>query len=183
MKSERLRCLNVSALPLHLGELLLGGFEETHDGDRDGRHTIVEPLERGERGQEANLFTFLDAADRLFERVAEALGRVNLSYAKYEMLTHLRAANEPVTLGALAEEQQCQGSNVTQLLDQLESEGMVRRVDDFDDEYSQAQITPPGQAQVEDGATQIDLVRAQFAAVFTAAERAELGRLLLKLTS
>jgi DNA-binding MarR family transcriptional regulator len=181
MKSERLRCLNVSALPLHLGELLLGdSFEGIPDGNGNGQRSIRKQLDRGEMEQEATLYTFLDAADRLFARIAEALRRVNLSYAQYEVLTHLRDANEPVTLGALSEEQQCQGSNIAQLLELLESEGMVRRVDDFDDH---AQITPPGQTQVDEGATQVDLIRAQFAAAFTAAERAELGRLLLKLTS
>src|SRR5262245_45978459 len=132
--------------------------------------------------QEATLFTFLDVADRLYERIAEALGRVGLSYAKYEVLKHLRDAGGPVSLSTLAEGQHCARSNITQLVDRLETEDMVRRVDDPGDRRAvRAELTAAGLAQVDDGSTQIDLVRAQFAAAFTAVERAELGRLLARI--
>jgi DNA-binding MarR family transcriptional regulator len=135
------------------------------------------PLESG-----ATLFTFLDVADRLYERLAMALARVGLSYAKYEVLKHLRDAPEPVTLGALAEGQRCARSNITQLIDRLESEGLVRRVDDpVDRRAIRAELTEEGSVLLEEGATQIDLVRAEFAASFTARERQELGRLLGKI--
>src|SRR5687768_2739691 len=129
----------------------------------------------------AALFTFLDVADRLYTRISERLSSVGLSYAKYEVLKHLRDAGEPVSLSSLADAQSCARSNITQLIDRLESEGLVRRVDDPADRRAvRAEITPQGHVQVEEGATQIDLVRAQFAAAFTAAERAELIRLLRK---
>ena len=140
---------------------------------------VAEPVPQ-ESG--ATLFTFLDVSDRLYERLAMALARVGLSYAKYEVLKHLRDAHEPVTLGALAEGQRCARSNITQLVDRLESEGLVRRVDDPTDRRAiRAELTEEGAVLLEEGATQIDLVRAEFAASFSARERLELGRLLAKI--
>jgi DNA-binding MarR family transcriptional regulator len=82
----------------------------------------------------------------------------------------------------LAEQQGCAASNITQLVDRLEAEGLVQRIDDPDDRRSvRAQLTEQGAVQADEGATQIDVVRAQFAASFTAAERAQLGRLLAKI--
>jgi DNA-binding MarR family transcriptional regulator len=82
----------------------------------------------------------------------------------------------------LAECQQCARSNITQLIDRLETEGLVRRVDDPADRRGvRAEITPEGLALAAEGATQVEVVRAQFAASFSAAERAELGRLLARL--
>ena len=130
----------------------------------------------------ASLFSFLDAADRLYERVGEALGRVGLSFGKYEVLKHLLDAEEPLSLGVLAEGQQCARSNITQLVDRLETEGYVRRVDDPADRRGvRAELTPAGEAIALEGVTQIDLVRAHFAASFSAPERAELARLLAKI--
>jgi DNA-binding MarR family transcriptional regulator len=55
-------------------------------------------------------------------------------------------------------------------------------VDDPDDRRSvRAQLTDQGAIQADEGTTQIDVVRAQFAAAFTAAERVQLARLLAKI--
>ena len=130
----------------------------------------------------ATLFSFLEVAEQLYAWIAEALGRVGLSYAKYELLKHLQDSKEPVSLGALAECQGCARSNITQLVDRLELEGLVRRVSDPDDRRAvRAELTTLGVSQAEEGTTQIELVRARFAATFSGPERAELGRLLAKL--
>src|SRR5262245_944403 len=84
----------------------------------------------------ATLDAFLDAADVLYDRIAEGLGRVGLSYGKYEVLQMLAEAHGPVTLGALAQGACCARSNITQIVDRLEAEGFVRRVDDPDDRRS-----------------------------------------------
>jgi DNA-binding MarR family transcriptional regulator len=147
----------------------------------DGRLATI-PQESAAAEAGATLFTFLDAADQLYERIGDALARVGISYAKYEVLKHLRDARGPVSLGALAEGQHCARSNITQLVDRLETEGLVRRVDDPGDRRAvRAELTSVGSAQAEEGETQIDLVRAQFAASFSALERVELGRLLAKI--
>lgn len=130
----------------------------------------------------ATLFAFLDVADQLYDRVAEALARVDLSYPKYEVLKHLQEAREAVTLSMLAAGQSCAKSNITQIVDRLEADGLVRRVADPDDRRSvRAELTQAGAARAEEGKTQMDLVMAEFAASFSAPERAELGRLLAKL--
>jgi DNA-binding MarR family transcriptional regulator len=129
----------------------------------------------------ATLFTFLDVADRLYERVGEALARVDLSYPKYEVLKHLDDAGEPLSLGFLAEGQSCARSNITQLIDRLEAEGLVRRVADPEDRRSvRAEITEAGVTRAMEGKTQMDLVLAEFAASFSGPERLELARLLSK---
>jgi len=130
---------------------------------------------------EATLASFLDTADRLYERIGAALARVGLSYPKYEVLEHLRTSTEPVSLGALAEGQSCARSNITQLMDKLEIEGLVRRVADPDDRRGiRAELTEAGEERAGEGRTQLDVVIAEFAASFSSRERLELGRLLGK---
>ena len=130
----------------------------------------------------ATLFTFLDVAERLYGRIAEALKAAGLSYAKYDILDQLKRADKPLHLRVLAEGQGCAASNITQLVDRLEAEGLVVRIDDPDDRRSvRAQITEQGLIHAEEGATQIDVVRAQFAASFTASERVQLAQLLAKI--
>jgi DNA-binding MarR family transcriptional regulator len=146
--------------------------------DREGRASPASaPPESG-----ATLFRFLEVADQLYERIGEALARVDLSYPKYEVLKHLHQSGDAVSLGVLAEEACCARSNITQMIDRLESEGLVRRVADPEDRRSiRAELTPAGVDRAEEGKTQMELVLAEFAATFTGPERAELGRLLAKL--
>ena len=139
------------------------------------------PATAAPQGAEATLASFLDTADRLYERIGDALGRVGLSYPKYELLEHLKDSGEPVSLGVLAEGQSCARSNITQLVDKLEIEGLVRRVADPGDRRGiRAELTEAGAERVAEGRTQLDVVIAEFAASFSAKERLELGRLLEK---
>ncbi len=127
----------------------------------------------------AILFALVVAADILRQRVSNALGQVGLSYPKYEILHCLRNARDPLSLSMLAECQQCARSNITQLVDRLEGEGLVRRIDDPADRRSvRAELTPAGARLADQGAAQIEGVRAQFAASYSAEERAELARLV-----
>lgn len=177
-------------LPLRVAESLWGGPVETlldavdsyvyrtamnhSDGSGTGVHN-------GTHTGEATLFAFLDVADRLYGQIAEALARVGLSYAKFEVLEYLRNAEGPVNLSTLAEGQKCARSNITQLVDRLEKEGLVEREQDPDDRRGvRAVLTAAGAELSREGITQIDVVRARFAAAFTAAERAELARLLAR---
>ena len=143
--------------------------------------TTQKKVPPGEAG--ATLFTFLDVADQLHDRVAAALDKVGLSYPKYEVLKCLRCSSVGLPLSTLADEQSCARSNITQLIDRLESEGLVRRVADSEDRRSvRAELTEEGMAREVEGTTQLNLVLAEFAASFSAPERAELGRLLSRLT-
>jgi DNA-binding MarR family transcriptional regulator len=128
------------------------------------------------------LFSILDVADQIHERVSEALSRIDLSYPKYEVLKHLVEAGEPVTLGGLAEGQSCARSNITQLIDRLESDGLVRRVADADDRRSiRAELTLTGTAKAEEGKREMERVVAEFESALTDRERIDFVRLLLKL--
>lgn len=127
------------------------------------------------------LFTFLDVADLLYDRVGAALGEIGLSFPKYEVLAYLRDTGEPVSLGDLAVGQKCARSNITQMIDRLESDGLVRRIADPADRRSVlAELTPGGAALARQGAAQLDRLRTEFAAAL-GPDRAELDRLLSKL--
>jgi|SRR6185369_4949920 len=131
----------------------------------------------------ATIVSLIEAADVIHERITSALKKVGLSFPKYDVLNQLYLANGALPLRRLAECQKCAASNITQIVDRLEAEGLVRRVDDPDDRRSvRAELTEEGQRLALEGDTQMEFVKAQFAATYTAAERQELGRLLNKLS-
>src|SRR6478609_4672100 len=92
----------------------------------------------------------LDAARAVEARAEHALAEVGLSLAKLGALRHLVLAAEPLTLSQLAERHCCGKSNVTQLVDRLETDGFVARVADPDDRRTiRAAVTPTGRAAYE----------------------------------
>ena len=65
--------------------------------------------------------------------------------AKLGVLHQLASVGEPIRLGQLAESQGCVKSNITKLIDRLEADGLVQRLDDPADRRSVlAAITPEG---------------------------------------
>src|SRR5688500_13415512 len=89
------------------------------------------------------MFSLLSAAHALEDRLESALAQTGLSMPKLSVLTHLVEAGEPQTLSSLAERLSCVRSNVTQLVDRLEADGLVRRVADPSDRRSiRAVLTP-----------------------------------------
>jgi DNA-binding MarR family transcriptional regulator len=79
------------------------------------------------------------------ERLEAALEPFGLSVAKFGVLAKLVAAGEPLPLGTLAERMACVRSNMTQLIDRLEADKLVRRVDDPGDRRSiRAELTKEG---------------------------------------
>jgi MarR family transcriptional regulator for hemolysin len=124
----------------------------------------------------------LDAGRAQFARLEEALKSVGLSAAKYKVLSQIAKSNEPVPLRLLAEEQQCVASNVTTLVDRLESDGLVRRVDDPADRRSKrAELTELGKEKAEAGATVVAEVEAAFAESLGPTERLALAKVLSSL--
>src|SRR5438132_12301534 len=69
-------------------------------------------------------------------RLDAALDAVGISVPKWQALKHLVEAGGSLSLGQLAERQACVKSNVTQLVDRLETEGLVRRGPDSVDRRS-----------------------------------------------
>ena len=63
-------------------------------------------------------------------RLEAALEPLGLSLAKFGVLSKLVAAEEPLPLRLLAEQCACVRSNITQLVDRLEADKLVRRADD-----------------------------------------------------
>lgn len=87
----------------------------------------------------------LDAARAVEARTEAALAEMDLSLAALGALRHLMLASVPLTLSQLAERHCCGKSNVTQLVDRLEADGLVARENDPADRRSvRATVTPAG---------------------------------------
>ena len=107
----------------------------------------------------------LEAARALQERVDHALESVGLSGAKYMALEELTRAGGAMSLSALADCRKCVRSNITQLIDRLEADGLVKRSDDPEDRRAvRAQITKVGSAKFDAGTEAIRNVQAELAA-------------------
>jgi DNA-binding MarR family transcriptional regulator len=105
-------------------------------------------------------FSILHAAKAIEDRIESALDSVGLSMAKQSALSRLEEAGEPLSLSDLAERLSCVRSNITQLVDRLEADGLVRRVADPDDRRSvRAELTPLGREKQAAGATEIARVQ------------------------
>lgn len=73
------------------------------------------------------LLALLRAAAAVEDGMERSLEPFGLSLAKMGALHHLAASAEPLSLGQLAGRLSCVKSNVTQLMDRLEADGLVRR--------------------------------------------------------
>src|SRR5207244_11091735 len=92
------------------------------------------------------VFSFLSAADAVEARLEAALSQTGLSLAKLAVLHLLADAKEPLPLSDLAARHHCVPSNITQLVDRLEKDGLVRRRPDPEDRRSVlAELTPAGE--------------------------------------
>ena len=128
------------------------------------------------------MWSLLQAAGAVESRIEGALAGVGLSGAKLAALTQLVEAGEPVSLGELAAQCACVRSNITQLVDRLESEKLVRRVADANDRRSlRAAITPLGRERQAAGAKKIEAVRKQIAGALKAIDGGALARALADL--
>lgn len=124
----------------------------------------------------------LHAAHAVESRLEASLEGAGMSLAKLSVLRHLVEAGEPLALSQLAERSSCVRSNMTQLIDRLEAEGLVRRVSDATDRRSvRALLTRAGQRRHDQAA---ELLAARETAVVGALEpeeRTTLARLLARL--
>jgi DNA-binding MarR family transcriptional regulator len=95
----------------------------------------------------------LAAARSLEARVEASLARLDLSLAKVGVLRHLAHAGSPLALSVLAERHCCVKSNMTQLVDRLQADGLVERMSDAQDRRSVlASITAEGRRRYEQAA-------------------------------
>jgi DNA-binding MarR family transcriptional regulator len=124
-------------------------------------------------------FMLLEAARTQLDRLEDALRPVGLSAAKYYVLSQLADAPEPVPLRQLAQEQECVPSNMTTLVDRLEADGLVRRIDDAADRRSKrAELTELGREKAAAGAEAVAAVEAAFAESLGPTERLALEKVL-----
>jgi DNA-binding MarR family transcriptional regulator len=132
--------------------------------------------------ERTGLFAVLHASGVLEGRVESRLSEVDLSLAKLAALHHLSQAGESLPLGQLAERLRCVKSNVTQLVDRLEADGLVNRTADPNDRRSRlAVLTDAGRKAYARGSQiQAEAERELFGAL-TAEETSTLHRLLAKL--
>lgn len=124
----------------------------------------------------------LEVAQAQQERLDNALKEVGLSRAKLEALHQLLQSDEPLSLRALAEGRRCVPSNITTLVDRLETEGLVRRTEDPDDRRSvRAELTPLGAERAAAGVEVLARVQDDFARSLRPAEHDALRQILASL--
>jgi DNA-binding MarR family transcriptional regulator len=114
------------------------GMYNTYVNDSASPQTAFLPLVRG--------------ADAVQSFIESRLATVELSLPKLVALYWLMKSGESLPLGQLAERISCVKSNVTQLIDRLEADGLVARAPDPNDRRSRlAVITAKGKQAYEDG--------------------------------
>jgi DNA-binding MarR family transcriptional regulator len=125
------------------------------------------------------MLALLEAAHSLEARLEAALAGVGLSSAKYTVLAKLAQAGEPLALSELAAQVCCVRSNMTQLVDRLEADGLVRRVAHPDDRRMvRAALTKQGEEREAAGAEQMKRIQSQVAAMLTKGDRTVFERAL-----
>jgi len=123
--------------------------------------------------------SIMHAAQVIADQLEGSLDKVGLSVAKHSALTKLAEAGEPLTLSELAARLSCVRSNITQLVDRLEADGLVRRVDDPSDRRSvRAELTPLGQEKQAAGAREIERVQKEIGNRISASDLASLNSVL-----
>ncbi len=94
----------------------------------------------------------LGAAHSIEARADAELSAVGLSLAKIGLLRHLAESKQPLPLTALSERCGCVKSNITQLVDRLEADGLVQRMPDPEDRRCiRAGLTDLGRGRVAEG--------------------------------
>jgi DNA-binding MarR family transcriptional regulator len=128
-------------------------------------------------------FQVLEAARAVEARLEEELGRIGLSLAKFRVLAKLSVTEEPLPLGGLAEHCSCVRSNMTQLVDRLEADKLVERVNDPSDRRSvRAALTPAGRGRHGEAVEILARTEGEVFAGLTEDDRAALARLVQQLT-
>jgi MarR family transcriptional regulator for hemolysin len=125
------------------------------------------------------VFSIINTGRAVEQSLEEALTRVGLSLAKFGALTHLVEAGEPLSLSECAKKMTCVRSNITQLMDRLEADGLVRRVEDPQDRRAvRASVTRLGTARQAAGAKEVARVQGELAKTLSGIDHGALQRAL-----
>jgi DNA-binding MarR family transcriptional regulator len=129
--------------------------------------------------QPLSLAVLLETAQSVQGRLESMLEEVGLTPAKFQAIDALARAGQPLTLGEFASRLKCVRSNITQLVDRLEADGLVTRVDDPSDRRAVlAVVTPLGLERQVAGAKVLAQLQDDLSARVSPEERALLHRLL-----
>jgi DNA-binding MarR family transcriptional regulator len=128
------------------------------------------------------VFRVIGAAHEVEARLEGALEALGLSLAKFNVLSRLAEMAEPLPLSQLAERCSCVRSNMTQLVDRLEADRLVERLNDPQDRRSvRAALTPAGRERQAEAVGIVQETERQVFAALNETDRAALARLLGRL--
>lgn len=132
----------------------------------------------------ADLAALLHAAGTAQNDVEARLSAVGLSLAKLAALKVLSDAGESLPLTQLAERLSCVKSNITQLVDRLEADGLVERRADPDDRRARlATLTAAGRTACDEGWRVQTSAEQHVLRKLSPAESRQLAELLAKVAS
>lgn len=126
--------------------------------------------------------SIMRAQQLVLARVDAALAAHDLTFARYEALVLLSFTRRgALPLGKMGQRLMIHAASVTNIVDRLESQGLVRRVPHPDDRRTTlCEITPAGRSVVEQATAAV--VAAELGVgVLSTAERAQLIRIVRKL--
>jgi DNA-binding MarR family transcriptional regulator len=124
-------------------------------------------------------FSLIHAAHSIEGHFEKALTAVNLSSPKFVALSVLVEQEQPISLSDLAEKLTCVRSNVTQLVDRLEADGLVKRTDDPTDRRGvRAEVTKLGRERHAAGLKVVNKVHEEVAKQLSTIDHSVLKRAL-----
>jgi DNA-binding MarR family transcriptional regulator len=128
------------------------------------------------------LSSLLHTANAAQDHFESKLAAVGLSMAKLAALRALLEAGTSLPLGQLAERLSCVKSNITQLVDRLEADGLVSRQPDPGDRRTRlAVMTASGRKACDDGTRILHQTERELFGALTRAEARQLAALMKKL--
>jgi len=146
------------------------------------RRTRIRQSSRGEDERQL-MFSLINVGHAVEQSLETALARVGLSLAKFGALTHLVEAGEPLSLSECAKKMTCVRSNITQLVDRLEADGLVRRLKDPQDRRTvRAAVTRLGLERQTAGAKEVAKVQAELLKTLGGINQGALRRALSAIT-
>src|SRR5436190_12340175 len=135
-------------------------------------------------GRPLGMFTLLGAASSIHDFVESRLSTVGLSIPRLAALQRLIDAGGSLPLGQLADRLSCVKSNVTQLVDRLEADGLVSRAADAADRRSRlAVLTDAGRRAHQRGIDIQETAERELLGTLSHDEADQLHTLLAKITA
>ncbi len=125
------------------------------------------------------MFLLIQVGNAMAQRLEQTLGVVGLSGPKFGALSHLVQVGQPLSLSECAARMTCVRSNITQLMDRLEADGLVRRVEDPNDRRAvRAVVTPLGRERHAAGVKQVETMKQELAKTLAGVDQGVLERVL-----